>query len=329
MATHEHPFPQKFSKNSQKFLKNFLRFFQNFAHQILVNSMNSMNNDNVEFQEFQSHRTPQKPERKKQSRLEVLHEDDALLVVNKPAGLLTLPDRFDAGLQNVRALSEQKYGEIFIVHRIDRDTSGVLVLAKTAEAHRILSEQFQTRTVKKFYHGIVQGAMEDRAAESGGQFPIDIPLMPDPVRKGLMAPSVRGKESLTLVRIVERFRMATLIECELVTGRQHQIRVHCSAVGHPLIIDPDYGSAAEFKLSTIKRKYHLGKYVEEETPLMSRLALHALRLELVHPSSGATMSFSAPPPKDFKALAQALRKYAPFRTAHTNSAALLDRMRFE
>jgi 23S rRNA pseudouridine955/2504/2580 synthase/23S rRNA pseudouridine1911/1915/1917 synthase len=257
-------------------------------------------------------------------RFEVLHEDDALLVLHKPSGLLVLPDRFNTTLPNVRTMLVERYGEIFIVHRIDRDTSGLLIVAKTAEAHKALSEQFEGRTVRKLYHGVVTGVVEQN------ELNIDIPLMPDPARKGLMAPSARGKESLTRLRVVERFRMATLVECELVTGRQHQIRVHCAAIGHPLLVDPDYGQAAAFRLSSIKRKYHLGKFVEEEQPLVSRTTLHAHSIEFQHPATGAVMRFETPYPKDLKALVQALRKYAPFRTAYALSgASLLDNVQFE
>jgi RluA family pseudouridine synthase len=254
--------------------------------------------------------------------LAILFEDDALLVVNKPAGLLTLPDRFNTTLANVRSLLAERYGEIFIVHRIDRETSGLLVVAKTAEAHKILSEQFESRSVQKLYHGIVQGVVEQ------DELTIDIPLMPDSVRKGLMAPSVRGKESLTRVRVVERFRMATFVECELVTGRQHQIRVHCSAIGHALLVDADYGTASEFKLSTIKRKYNVSKHAEEEQPLVSRTTLHAAAVTLNHPLTGETLTVEAPLPKDLKALLQTLRKYAPYRTSYS-SAALLQHLSFE
>jgi RluA family pseudouridine synthase len=257
-------------------------------------------------------------------RFEVLHEDDALLVLHKPAGLLVLPDRFAVALPNVRTMLIEKYEEIFIVHRIDRDTSGLLIVAKTADAHKHLSEQFQSRTVRKLYHGIVTGVVEKEAME------IDIPLMPDPSRKGLMSPSARGKESLTRMQVLERFRMATLVECELVTGRQHQIRVHCAAIGHPLLVDSDYGQAAEFRLSSIKRKYNLGKYVAEEAPLTRRTTLHAHSIEFIHPSTGAAMRFDTPYPKDLKALVQALRKYAPFRTAYgLRGASLLDNVRLE
>ncbi|MBU3741352.1 MAG: RNA pseudouridine synthase, partial [Candidatus Kapabacteria bacterium] len=178
----------------------------------------------------------------KRERLEELYCDDAIVVVNKPSGLLSIPDRFDKELPNVRGLLQQKYGEIFVVHRLDRETSGVLIMARTADAHRHLSEQFEHHTVTKLYHAVVSGIV-DR-----DEIPISIAIAPDQRRKGLMKPSARGKEARTNLRVLERFRVATLIECELVTGRQHQIRVHCSAIGHPLLVDADYGRSTQFML---------------------------------------------------------------------------------
>jgi 23S rRNA pseudouridine1911/1915/1917 synthase len=237
---------------------------------------------------------------------ETLFEDDHIIALAKPAGLLTLPDRFNAALPNLRTMLKERFGEIFVVHRIDRETSGVMLFAKNAAAHKILSEQFETRRVRKFYHAVVQGRFEQ------DEMAIDIPLLADPSRAGLVAPSVRGKESLTQVRILKRFRLATLLECELITGRQHQIRVHCAAVGHPLLVDADYGERSEFFLSGIKRKYNVGKH-QEEQPLVSRNTLHAFRVEFSHPASQEVMRIEAPYPKDFKALVQMLDKYSSYR----------------
>lgn len=252
----------------------------------------------------------QKPQSKQSTsnavKPDILHEDEHIIVLAKPSGLLTLPDRFNTTLPNLRTMLAEKYGEIFVVHRIDRDTSGVMMFCKTAEAHKIMSEQFETRSVRKIYHAVAQGRFEQ------DELPIDIPLQADPQRAGLMAPSVRGKESLTQVRVLKRFRLATLIECELVTGRQHQIRVHCAAIGHPLLVDADYSENTEFMLSSVKRKYNVGKN-QEEKPLISRTTLHAFSLEFTHPATQEIMRFEAPYPKDFKALLQTLEKYSPYR----------------
>lgn len=251
--------------------------------------------------------------RQQPTKPEILFEDEHILVLAKPAGLLTLPDRFNQALPNLRTMLVERYGAIFVVHRIDRETSGVMLFCKTAEAHKALSEQFETRSVRKIYHALAQGRFEQE------ELAIDIPLHADPARPGLMSPSVRGKESLTQVRVLKRFRMATLLECELITGRQHQIRVHCAAVGHPLLVDKDYGGLDEFMLSSVKRKYNVGKH-EEEKPLMTRTTLHAFSMTFTHPATQEVMSFEAPYPKDFKALLQALDKYAAYKNFALPSA---------
>lgn len=245
----------------------------------------------------------------KRQKLEVLYSDDDIVVVNKPSGLLSIPDRYDLTLPSVKTLVHDMFGASFAVHRLDRETSGVLLVALTPEAHRALNEQFERHTVRKTYLAIVSGIVDRDTIN------IDIPLMPDPRRKGLMKPSARGKESQTILRVVEKFRLATLVECDLITGRQHQIRVHCSAIGHPLIVDPDYGTSSAFMLSSIKRKFNLAKG-QEERPIVDRLTLHAAKLTFMHPTSGKEMTFAADAPKDFQATLQVLRKYAaPYASA--------------
>lgn len=244
----------------------------------------------------------------KQPKLEILHQDNDLVVVNKPAGLLSVPDRFDMEIPDARTMVQRLFGEAFVVHRLDRETSGVMMFARNAEAHRSISMQFEHHQVGKYYHAIVSGSVERDT------FPIDIPLMPDPRRKGLVKPSARGKEAHTNITVLERFRIASLIEAHLITGRQHQIRVHCSAVGHPLLVDADYGRASDFKLSSIKRRYKLAKDTDER-PLIDRQTLHALRLTFLHPTTQQQVEFTAEYPKDFAAVLQVLRKYAaPFES---------------
>jgi RluA family pseudouridine synthase len=238
---------------------------------------------------------------------DILFEDDSIVVVSKPAGMLTIPDRFDKDFPNVRAYLIQLYQEIFTVHRLDRDTSGVLVFAKHAEAHKLLSMQFEHQQVQKTYMAIVRGIVSKDDQE------IDIPLIPDTRKRGLMRPSARGKESFTTIHVVQRFRMATLLECQPRTGRLHQIRVHLSAIGYPLLVDPDYGSSSEFKLSTIKKKYNVGKD-QEERPLLIRTPLHSSKLEITHPITLERMTFTAELPKDMSATINVLQKYAPYKT---------------
>lgn len=238
---------------------------------------------------------------------EILHDDESIIIVSKPAGMLTIPDRFDKDFPNVRAYLLSVYGEIFTVHRLDRDTSGVIIFAKNAEAHKHLSMQFEHQTVEKTYTAIVRGIVSKDDQE------IDIPLIADTRKKGLMRPSARGKESFTSVHVLKRFRIASLLECKPKTGRLHQIRVHLSAIGYPLLVDPDYGSSSEFKLSTIKRKYNVGKD-QEERPLLSRTPLHSSCISFIHPMSEVKVLFNAELPKDMTATINVLNKYAPYKS---------------
>lgn len=237
--------------------------------------------------------------------LEILYSDDSIVAVNKPAGLLTLPDRFKSELPNVRGLLMEKFGEIFTVHRLDKATTGVMLFARTAEAHKNLNTQFQQHTIIKVYHGIVSGVVEN------DEMDIDIPIAEDTTRKGLMRPTARGKNSLTKIKVTERFKIATLLECKPITGRQHQIRVHLAAIGHPLLVDVDYGTLTEFMLSTIKRRFKLAKETTER-PLLSRTPLHAYSLTFVHPDTNEIQTISAEYPKDIRATLQALRKYSVY-----------------
>jgi RluA family pseudouridine synthase len=225
------------------------------------------------------------------------------VVVNKPSGLLAIPDRYDESLPSVKSLVRERFGHAYTVHRLDRDTSGVMIMALTPEAHKALSMQFEGHAVTKTYLAVVSGVV-DR-----DEIAIDIPIAADTRRKGLMKPSAKGKEAHTILRVLERFRLATLVECDLITGRQHQIRVHCSAIGHPLLVDPDYGRTEAFLLSTIKRRYNLAKG-KEERPIIDRLTLHARRIGFTHPATGEHLTVEAEPPKDFQATLQVLRKYA-------------------
>jgi len=238
---------------------------------------------------------------------EIVAEDESIVIVSKPAGMLTIPDRFDKSFPNVRNHLIHLYGEIFTVHRLDRDTSGVLVFAKTAEAHKHLSMQFEHQQVEKIYVAIVRGIV------SKDDQVIDIPLIADTRKKGLMRPSARGKESTTSIHVKQRFRIATLVECKPKTGRLHQIRVHLSAIGYPLLVDPDYGSSSEFKLSTIKKKYNVGKD-QEERPLLQRTPLHSSSISFIHPDTGQNVLFSATLPKDMTATISVLQKYAPYKS---------------
>jgi 23S rRNA pseudouridine1911/1915/1917 synthase len=249
--------------------------------------------------------------------LNILYEDDDLLVINKPAGLLVIPDRWDASKPTVVKLARTylhtqaaakgtilaEPPRVWVVHRLDRDTSGVLILAKTDRTHAALSEQFEHGKVLKTYLALVSG----QGIRAEGV--IRLPIGPHPQRPGMMAIQHRhGKTALTRYTAIERFRGYTLLDVHPHTGRSHQIRVHVQAIGHPLAIDPLYGSGEPLFLSALKPSYR-PKVGAEEHPLMTRLTLHAQALELMHPTRGEIHTWMAPLPKDFSAVLRNLRRY--------------------
>lgn len=236
----------------------------------------------------------------------VLLEDAALLVFDKPSGLLVAPDRWDKTRPNLMAAVHAARGlETNNVHRLDADTSGVLLCAKTAEALRSLTAQFEAHTVEKRYLALVAG---HPAAE---RFTIDQPLGDNPRKAGRMRVDLaHGKPAVTEVTVLERFRGHALVECRPQTGRTHQLRVHLASVGYPIVADPFYGGAAAIFLSAFKPGYR-HKRDEPERPLLGRLALHAFSLAFDHPLSGARTVVEAPQPKEFSVALKYLREFAP------------------
>ena len=239
----------------------------------------------------------------KNKNIEFIYEDDDIVVLTKPAGVFSIPDRWKKEDANLYTILKEKYGTIFTVHRLDRDTSGVIVFAKHAIAHKHLNQQFQEHTVKKHYHVVVSGVVAE------DEIKIDIPLMDHPGKPGQTIPSLRGKESLTIMKVLEKYSGTSLVECNLITGRHHQIRVHCAAIGYPLLVDELYGSSKEFFISSIKRKFKLKKNSEEK-PIISRITMHSYQIEFLHPATNLPVTFNSEYPKDFRALLQVLRKYS-------------------
>lgn len=233
----------------------------------------------------------------------LLYEDDALLIANKPPGVLSIPDRFAKEKPNLFTYFKEKFGKIFVVHRIDRETSGAICFAKTKEAHRHLSQQFETRTVDKYYYALLEGNVYQKEGI------IDKPLRESTTTAGKMIIAKDGKNAITHYKVIEEFKHYTLVEANIKTGRMHQIRVHFGSIGYPMAIDAIYGRQAEFYLSKVKlKKYKKGKD-REERPLMSRTSLHAYRLGLTHPTTSEHLEVTAELPKDFSAVLKQLRKW--------------------
>ena len=235
---------------------------------------------------------------------EIIYEDDDIIVINKASQILSIPDRHRPEIINIYTLLSEKYPEIYIVHRIDKDTSGVMIFAKNAEAHKDLNNQFENRTTTKKYIAILRGIP---FPEQGR---IEAKIGPHPTQLGLMTVSSRGKEAITDYKVLEAFKDFSLVECTILTGRTHQIRVHTKYIGCPIAVDPQYGTHSSLFLSEFKkRKFKIGKF-NEEIPMLSRVPLHAFQLTIKHPRTGQEMTFEANPPKDIQAVLSQLRKWS-------------------
>jgi 23S rRNA pseudouridine1911/1915/1917 synthase len=236
--------------------------------------------------------------------IDTLYEDDDLIVVNKPAGLLVVPDRFKTELPSLGRGLEAKLGQkIWIVHRLDRDTSGVICFAKNDVAHRYLSTLFQERNVTKHYTGLVNGIVIPTEGR------IERAITEHPYIKGKMVVARKGKPSITDYKVMEQWALYSLVDFHIHTGRTHQIRVHLQSIGHSIVCDELYGDGKPFFLSAIKRKYRLSDNEETERPLLSRLALHASSLEFKK-EDGTEVKAIAPLPKDIAACVKQLDKWS-------------------
>lgn len=239
----------------------------------------------------------------KHQKISILHQDQDIIVVNKPPHVLTVPDRYNPDLLNLYNFLENRYEEIFIVHRLDKETSGIVVFARNEAAHRHLSNAFQNRTVSKTYLALIDGQPFEKEAI------IDLPIAESMSRRGTMVVNKKnGKPSQTKYRVVEEYKHFSLVEIKLLTGRMHQIRVHFRFIGHPLMVDNVYNQRTEFFLSDVKKRYNLKKD-EVERAILSRLSLHAYSLQITHPSTGETVAFTAELPKDMGVVVKLLRKY--------------------
>lgn len=222
------------------------------------------------------------------------------VAINKPAGLLSIPDREGKEI-SLKVLLKEKYGNIFTVHRLDRDTSGLIVFAKNEIAHKHLSLQFENRQTKKIYQGLVIGSIIEKKGS------IDSPIAEHPALNGTMIIHRKGKESLTDYEVLEDFGIYSHLQFQIHTGRTHQIRVHMKDTGHPIVCDALYGDGKPVLVSSLKSKFKLAKDVEEERPILNRLALHSFLLGFKD-INGKLVELEAPLPKDMRATLQQLAK---------------------
>ena len=275
----------------------------------------------------------------------IIFEDDAIVAFDKPSGLLVAPDRWDKTRENLMGLvhGHPRYGHgVANVHRLDADTSGLLLCAKSKVALDFLTGQFQSKTVAKTYHAFVavlppEQAMKviapirDAAGALPDAFTVEVSLGEDERQPGRMRvfKGRGGKECVSEFRTLERFRGSTrplrrgattalaagyaFVECHPLTGRTHQLRVHLAAAGAPILNDPFYGTPdITLRLSDLKRGY---KGREEEKPLVDRLALHASELTLKHPATREPFTLRAPLPHEFEVALKYLRKFAGVKPA--------------
>ncbi len=207
----------------------------------------------------------------------ILYSDDNFIIINKPSGLLSLPDRYDTAIPHIQSLLEPELGKLWIVHRLDKETSGIMILARNAETHESLNTQFQNRQVQKIYHAIVYG-IPDWPIKN-----IELPLSVNGDRAHrTIVDSKHGKPSQTQFKVLDKFKDTTLMEASPKTGYTHQIRSHLASCGLPILMDDLYGNTTINKIFPIKR-----------------LFLHAYSITFTHPKNYQTMNFTAEYPKEF------------------------------
>ena len=231
----------------------------------------------------------------------IIFENEDFIAVNKSSGMLTIPDRHDDTQLSLYKILSQQFGKIFIVHRLDRDTSGLVLFAKNETSHKYLSQLFEKRNIEKIYFGIVKGSFSDKEGS------INEPIAEHPFHKGTMTIHKKGKLSLTEYKVLEDYGIFSAVEFKIQSGRTHQIRVHMKFAGHPITCDPVYGDGQPVLLSSFKKKYKLSEKDEEERPILNRLALHSYQLKFKDAHSKEHF-LEAPVPKDIKAFLQQLKK---------------------
>ena len=223
--------------------------------------------------------------------MKIIYEDQYLIVLDKPAGLSVLPDGWEKDSEYLVKMLEAQYGKMFIVHRLDKITSGVIVFARAAETHRALNIQFENHEAQKTYHAIIEGnpKWEEKIAKH--------PLRANVGHKHrTMVDDKNGKPSETRFRVIKRYEESALVEAKPMTGRTHQIRVHAYALGHPLVEDILYGARDQYGLP--------------------RPMLHAQMLSFVHPATNERVKFSTQHPADFDEALKILGAWYHAPTGH-------------
>jgi len=243
---------------------------------------------------------------KKNLKLNTLFEDENLIAVDKPSQLLVVPDRWDQTKPSATSILQNRYPneKMFIVHRPGKDTSGIVLFARNAAAHKHLNQQMEQRQLTKIYYAIVKGEVREDGT-------IELAIDTNRSRKGRVAIHRKGKEAITDYQVLERFQGFSYLRIIPRTTRIHQVRVHLQAIGHPLAIDPLYGENEPVYLSKLKRNYRF-KPDQPERPLINRLPLHVAEILFNHPFTNQQVKITAELPRDMRVLLNVLAKYRVF-----------------
>jgi 23S rRNA pseudouridine1911/1915/1917 synthase len=237
--------------------------------------------------------------------IDFLYEDENMIVVSKPPHLPVIPDRFGTYNYNLRDIvkkylqKQHRDADVFVVHRIDIDTTGLVLLAKNEQYHKTLNDLFEERKIDKYYLAVIMGHL-----------PVTEGLINKPILKTVrkMVVHEKGKPSKTEYKVLQEFDKYSLVLLKPLTGRTHQLRVHLKSIGCPLAVDPIYGKSDAFYLHQIKDNFHYKKQ-QIPRPLCARLTLHAYQLKFTESISKKQIDLEAPVPKDFMAVLKSLRKY--------------------